>query len=81
MFRISNNWQGLQPAQQKILKDSLTPLLKAIKEQNNDVAEFLIKQGANVNEQVGIGHATSSVIQNLPISKQLLKNDLNINTN
>ena len=62
-------------------RKGFTPLLKAIKEQNNGVAELLIKQGANVNEQIGIGHATSSLVQNLPIFKQLLKNDLDINTN
>ena len=62
-------------------KDGFTPLLKAIKEKNKEVVEILIKEGPNVNEQIGIGHATSFLLQNLEIVKLLVKAGLNIDTN
>ena len=63
----------------------LTPLLLAInnKESSKDVTYFLIEEEGDINEQIGIGHATSLLLNDTAcfhVFKHLVKKGLDINT-
>ena len=62
--------------------DGFTPLLRAINNKGKcqEVTEYMIEYGGNINKQIGIGESTSLLLKDSKIFESLIRKGLDINT-